>query len=57
MKTKNIDYDKAIERAEGNAKHEGMHLTDYERKIIRQSLTGEIFHKEFLKLAYEEAIK
>ena len=57
MGNQNIDYDKAIEMAEGNAKHEGMYLTDYERKIIRQSLTGEISHKEFLKLAYEEAIR
>ncbi|WP_157797127.1 MULTISPECIES: hypothetical protein [Clostridium] len=53
----NIDYDRAIKKAEGNVKHEGMHLTDYERNLIKRTLIGEISNEEFLRLVYQEAIK
>lgn len=31
-------YDKAIKTAEGNIKHEGMYLTEYEKNLIKKSL-------------------
>lgn len=50
-------YDKAIRMAEGNVKHEGMYLTKYERDLIKKSLTKNLSHAEFLKLAYQNATR
>lgn len=50
-------YDKAIKMAEGNVKHEGIYLTEYERDLIKKSLTKQLSHAEFLKLAYQSATR
>lgn len=43
----------AIEYAEGDLRHEGMHLTPEDKELIRKIMSGEISKVEFLKLAYE----
>lgn len=50
-------YDKAIKTAEGNIKHEGMYLTEYEKSLIKKSLKKELSHDEFLRRAYQVAVK
>lgn len=57
MTDKELKIGKAMRAADGNLKHEGMYLTDKENELVRKSLLGEITDKEFIRLAYEEAIK
>lgn len=57
MTDKELKIEKAMRAADGNLKHEGMYLTDKENELVRKSLLGEITYNEFLKLAYEEAMK
>lgn len=57
MTNKEIKIEKAMRAAYGNLKHEGMYLTKKENELVKKCLMGEITDKEFIKLAYEEAMK
>lgn len=46
MRYENIE--ESLRRAEGNIKHEGMYLTDKERKLIIQRAEGKLTQKEFI---------
>lgn len=57
MTDKELKIEKAMRAAAGNLKHEDMYLTEKEDEIVKRCLMGEITDKEFVKLAYEEAMK
>jgi hypothetical protein len=57
MTDKELKIEKAMRAADGNLKHEGMYLTDKENELVKKCLMEEITDKEFIKLAYEEAMK
>lgn len=57
MTDKELKIEKAMRAAAGNLKHEGMYLTKKEDELVKKCLMREITDKEFIKLAYEEAMK
>ena len=48
-----VNIDESLRMVEGNIKHEGMLLTDDERKLIKRFANEELSRKELI----EEAIK